>query len=307
MRARTATKSSWTTTARAIAASRPGSACGGILDAQRTRWIDHLVAARGHQDPGQGFEVVLRNVASGRDMGAFLAGLLIPLMLVVMVAVGCQTPAVDATAGERERGTWETLMTSAATRTDLVVGKYLAVATLGIQAGLLNLGAMLLTMRGLFGPALGSEGSQVEVQVPLRALPVLLAGTLAVALLVAAGSMLLAAFARSFKDGQAMTQPFLVVVVLGVTLVQQPDTQLTTTFALVPVAGVMLAMREALAGQLPVLPLVLCALSQAVAIAACLGLAALVLRAEDVVIGSYDGSLWTFLRARWRRPNRRDA
>jgi ABC-type Na+ efflux pump permease subunit len=225
-------------------------------------------------------------------------------MLVVMVAVGTQAPAIDATAGERERGTWETLMTSGAARGSLLVGKYLAVVSLGALAGLINLGAMLVTLRALFGQALGG-GAPVEVEVPLTALPVLLLGTLAVALPVAALSMLLAAFARTYKDGQALTQPLLLVLVLGVTLVQQPEARLTTALALVPVANVMLAMRDALGGQFAPLPLALTALGQAACVAGALWLASAVLRAEDVVIGSYDGSLWTFVRTRWvRRPGR---
>ena len=54
--------------------------------------------------------------------------------LVIMVALGCFVPSIDSTAGERERSTWETLMTVSAPRSSVILAKYLYVATLGILA-----------------------------------------------------------------------------------------------------------------------------------------------------------------------------
>src|SRR5690606_24238604 len=96
----------------------------------------------------------LANVSSREDVATELLSLTIPLFLVIAVALGCLVPAVDTTAGERERGTWETLLSTGATRTELVAAKYLHVAAFGAAAGVLNATAMTVVV----GPVLGSLG-----------------------------------------------------------------------------------------------------------------------------------------------------
>ena len=109
----------------------------------------------------QGFTLSTHNVASRKEMGAFMLGLLAPVIFVVMVAMGCFYPAVDAMAGERERNTWETLMSSAASRLSVVTAKYLYVASLGGLAGLLNLLAIAGDLRPIFAPLLARAGKSV--------------------------------------------------------------------------------------------------------------------------------------------------
>jgi len=71
-------------------------------------------------------------------MGRFVLGLLLPVMLVIMLAMGAIYPAIDTTAGERENGTWETMMTTATSRENILVAKYLYVSTMSFVAGCLN-------------------------------------------------------------------------------------------------------------------------------------------------------------------------
>jgi len=107
-----------------------------IIDDYQVGWVQREAEAMGiPEDELERFRVVPRNVSTGREMGAIVLGQMIPLFLVVMVAVGCFIPAIDTTAGERERSTWETTMTVAASRLSVVTAKYLHVAALGIIAG----------------------------------------------------------------------------------------------------------------------------------------------------------------------------
>ena len=68
----------------------------------------------------QQFWVESKNVATSRQMGQFILGLMLPVFLIIMLSVGCMYPAIDSTAGEREKSTWETLMTVATARENLV-------------------------------------------------------------------------------------------------------------------------------------------------------------------------------------------
>ncbi len=273
-----------------------------IVGAYREEWLRGEALARGVEAPRwTAFAVEGRNTASSRDMGAFLLGLMLPLFFVVMVALGCLTPAIDLTAGERERQTWETLMSSAASRANIVIAKYLAVATLGGVAGLLNVLAMLLTMRGIVAPLLGGDDGALEFGLSWSAVPVVVAGAVLLAGLVAAGMMVLASFARTFREGQAMVSPFYLATLLPVMFLGTPGITLTLPLALVPVINIALLVREAFNGTIRPLETLVAVITTLVAIGLLLRLAKWILSTEDVVVGSYGGSLATFLRDRLGR------
>ena len=265
----------------------------------RDAWLERSAEALG-MGPAewQRFRIERHNVASGGEMGAFVIGMMVPFLMIVMIALGCLYPAVDATAGERERSTWETLMTVAASRTSVVVAKYLYVATLGGLAGLLNLFALTLTMRAILGPILGGEARELVFEIPYAALPLLALSAVLLAMLIAALMMIVAAFSRTFKEGQSMVQPVLLFSMLPPLLTQSPDLTLTPKMALVPIANVALMFREAIAGiyRWPMIGLVLAV--QVAAVALCLVLARRILAFEDVLIGSYGGSFGKFVKER---------
>jgi sodium transport system permease protein len=253
----------------------------------------------------QVFALATQNVASSKQMGTFLLGLMLPVLFVVMVAMGCFYPAVDATAGERERNTWETLMSTAASRVSIVTAKYLHVVTLGGLAGVLNLFAMALTVKPIFAPLLAEAGETFDFRVPLVALPVMVLAAVLLAGFVAAGMMIFAAFARTFKEGQAMIMPFYLIVLLPVMFLQVPGLKLTLPLAFLPVVNVTMMIRETISGTFHWLPMAATLVVSLAMIAGCVRLAAFILQFEDVVLGSYEGGLKRFLRARvwrWSKP-----
>lgn len=253
------------------------------------------------------FAVERHDTASRADVGALILGLLLPIVFVVMIALGCMHPAIDSTAGERERGTWETLMTSAAHRPSLVVGKYLAVTALGGLAGVLNVAAMMLTIRGIVAPLTARSGEAVDFYLPWSAVPVLVLAAVLLAALLAAGMMVLAAFARTFREGQSLVSPFYVATLVPVMFLSTPTIRLTPATALVPVVNIALAVRDAIMGRLQVVELLVASCVTLGAIALLLRLASLVLSVEEVVVGAYPGTLGRFLRQRRRGPGTQEA
>lgn len=250
------------------------------------------------------FEVRLANVSSREDVATELLSLTIPLFLVIAVALGCLVPAVDTTAGERERGTWETLLSTGATRTELVAAKYLHVAAFGAAAGVLNATAMTVVV----GPVLGSlglgepgPGGAGAFTLSGSTWLVMVGGAALLALFFAAIMMLLAGFARTFKDGQAMVTPVFYLALLPLLLGRSPERTLTPALALLPVANVAMAIRDAIRGIF-LWPLVLLALATSlVLVVLCLRLAADLLGREDFVLGTHRGGPLAFLRDRRRR------
>jgi sodium transport system permease protein len=246
----------------------------------------------------QQFWVETRNVATSRQMGQFLLGLMLPMFLVIMLAVGCMYPAIDSTAGEREKSTWETLMTVATPRRNIVIAKYLYVATMASIAGALNICAMLFSMKAVMAPLLGDRGEALTFQIPLAAVPLALIVTVLLALFVAAGMMILASFARTFKEGQSLVSPFYIAIFLPVMFLNVPGLEFTPILALIPVVNVAMVFREAVAGVFH-WPLIALTIAVEVAcIALALWLATVVLRYEDFLLGSYGGNFSKFLKQR---------
>ena len=182
-----------------------------------------------------------------------------------------------------------------------MAAKYLYVATLGAVAGVLNVTAMFLSMGAVMRPLFAGAGEQFQFELPLLAFPVMIVGAVALALFFAAAMMILASFARTFKEGQGMVTPVYWLAVIPVMFLGQgSETTLTATTAAIPVANVAMMIRDAVRGVF-LWPLVAEAiLIELVMVALCLLLARKVLRVEEFLIGSYDGSLLRFLRSRRR-------
>ncbi len=271
----------------------------GVIDRYRAAWLheEGRALAIPPEELAQ-FELVRRNVATAGEIGTFILSIMIPLFLVIMVALGCFYPAVDATAGERERSTWETLMTVSASRTSVMAAKYLYVATMGIAAGLLNVLAMLITIGAIFAPLAGGELDQLQFSIPLEAVVVMALGAIGLALLFAALMLVLAAFARTFKDGQAMVTPVYYLALLPVFFVQYPDITMDARLAAVPVANVILMIRDAIQGTYQWIYIAETMAVVVALVAASVVLARWVLGFEDLLIGSYDGNLWKFIKER---------
>ncbi len=271
-----------------------------VVDEYRADWVKREAFRRGTDAAEwQGFLVSTRNVATDKQLGAFIMALMLPLLFVVMVAMGCFFPAIDATAGERERNTWETLMSTAASRRSIVTAKYLYVATMGGLAGTLNLIVAVLTMKPLLAPLLAKTGQSIEFFFPLSAVPIVLLAAVLLAGFVAAGMMIFASFARTFKEGQAMITPFYMMIFLPVMFLQDPGLPFSMRLAFVPVVNVNMMVRSAVSGSFPWRQILITTVISFAVIAVCLWVAAYIMQFEDFIAGSYRGSAVKFLKERF--------
>lgn len=266
----------------------------------RYRWSKREASARGiSQDQWRDYDISPHNTASSKQMGAFLIGLIVPMLFTVMVSMGCLYPAVDAVAGEREHHTWETLLSSGASRRSVMMAKYLSVLTMGCLAGLLNVAAILLTAEPLFGTLMGPAKS-VAFTVPLAALPVLAISALLLAGLIAAMLLVVTSFARTFAEGQAVAGPLYSVIPLPLLVLQFPGIVFTPQLALIPIVNIMMSVRTALSGQYPPLPLALTAAVSLLLIWLLLRLSAKIAAREDFISGPSQGGFKAFIRERLR-------
>lgn len=237
------------------------------------------------------FEVTRENVAPPERVGGSIIGGMIPYVFILLCFTGAMYPALDLTAGEKERGTMETILCSPVGRTELVLGKFLMVLTgslstvalaMATSAITFPLGAMLVRSAGGASAAGAAQASS-----PLAIDPVgVLASfglVLPVAVLFAAVMFTLALFAKSYKEAQSTVSPLIVVVILPAMGAMLPGVELNAKLALVPLLNVALASKELVSGVFHWGYLALIFGSTCVYAAAALGLAVRMFRRESVM------------------------
>jgi sodium transport system permease protein len=106
---------------------------------------------------------------------------------------------------------------------------------------------MMFTMRSNLALLGGPSG--LSFRVPLASIPVILAGAALLALFIAAGMMILASFARTFKEGQSLVSPFMIAFVLPLVFIQSPSQEFTLGIAFIPVVNVAMMFRQAIVGS----------------------------------------------------------
>ena len=185
---------------------------------------------------------------SGVGTVSVFASKVLGLIVVLMTLTACFYPAVDLAAGEKERGTLETLLVSPVNRSELVIGKYLAVVTVAIGAATLNLVAMALTFSQLFLGVPGAVATAGTAIGPgqVAAMLVLLVPLCA---LFGAAALALSTFARSYKEGLHYLTPLAALVTPLAIVAALPAIQLDPGLAMVPVTGTVLLFRDLLLGR----------------------------------------------------------
>ncbi|HTG72989.1 MAG TPA: ABC transporter permease [Terriglobia bacterium] len=266
-----------------------------VIDRYRDRFIEREAEKLGiSRSQLQGFRVDEINVSSNNEMGRFVLGLLLPVMLVIMLAMGAVYPAIDTTAGERENGTWETMMTSATSRENILIAKYLYVTTMSFVAGCLNVMAMMFTMRSNLALLGGPSG--LSFHVPLVSIPIIVAGAALLALFIAAGMLILASFARTFKEGQSLVSPFMIAFVLPLLFIQSPSQEFTTRVALIPVVNVAMMFRQAISGYFDWKPMAVTVAMEILFVTLALKIATSLVEREDFMMDSSGGAFLRFIR-----------
>src|SRR5947207_6258614 len=166
----------------------------------------------------QPFETKQENVAPPEKVSGAAFGGIIGYMVILLCMTGGMYPAMDLTAGEKERGTMETILSSPISRMHLVLGKFFLVITASLATAALSVLSMGVsfsvlshyTSQSAGGRAAAAEfllklGPQTVISVFLMALPV--------AVLFSATLMTIALFAKTYKEAQSYLTPMTFVVI----------------------------------------------------------------------------------------------
>ncbi|QZO11363.1 ABC transporter permease [Pseudoalteromonas piscicida] len=179
----------------------------------------------------------------GEKLGAF-----IPYMLIPLVLMGASYPAIDLGAGEKERGTLETLLLTPISRTELVLGKFLTVLSSSIFCALITVSSMALWI--------GIASSFVELDVIKNAFSsvalidfvLIFALLLPVAVMLSSLTLAISIYARTFKEAQNYMGPLSMGIFIPIVMSLMPNMELTAKTALIPITNVALAIKEIIKG-----------------------------------------------------------
>ncbi|MFT5433199.1 MAG: sodium transport system permease protein [Myxococcota bacterium] len=217
-------------------------------------WKDSIIAVRLKKaglsstfaDP---LQIERINTAPPAQVGGYFLGRIVPLLLITMVLLGAFYPAVEVTAGEKERGTLQTLLTAPITPMEIVTGKFVsvcAVAALTATANVLSLALMFGLMA--FAPMEGAENFDLTLgfgQLLLVGLIAILIG-----LMVSAAMMTIAVVARTLKEAQAYLSPVMVLGILPGMVAMLPGIGLDGMLQITPMVNQALLLREVLEGTI---------------------------------------------------------
>ena len=253
----------------------------------RSRFMESQLLARGYPPPS--IEVRLDAVGSGAQPS--MLATVVPLVLLLMTITGAVYPAIDLTAGERERGTMEPLMASPVPPIRVLIAKYVAVVTVALLTAVANMTAMLVTLwaSGLWSTIAGQAGFSLGSLVAMFGLLVLFAGFFAAVLLA------LTSYARSFKEAQAYLIPVMLVSIAPGMMALLPGTRLDGPLAIAPLLNIVVLSRELLAGTATLAPSVVAIFSTIVYAAAAMAVAAR-LFGTDATHRTDDASIASLLR-----------
>ncbi len=222
------------------------------------------------------------NLASEKAQMAQQVGGFLPYMFLIFCFMGAMYPALDMGAGEKERGTLETLLTAPVSRLQFLIGKTLTITLAGLFAAIVSIlsimgsvwfiedipEAMLETAMSILSPSV--VGVLLSLLVPLT-------------VFFAAAQLSLSFYAKSFKEAQSIVSPLTIAVLFPAFIGLLPGFSLNTTTALIPVLNVALASKDALAGTLSAGHLILTYASLLALAAASLVVCMFMIRSERVL------------------------
>ena len=199
------------------------------------------------------FAIEQDNVAPPEKVSGAAVGGFIGYLVILLSMTGAMYPAIELTAGEKERGTMETILSSPISRTHLVIGKFLLVLSASLTTAalsVLSMGISFSLVRHFSGSAATQRGEGAALLLKLGPVAVawIFIMALPLAVFFSAVLMTIALFAKSHKEAQSYLTPMTFLVVIPAIASMLPGVELTGRLALVPVLNVSLVCKEIITG-----------------------------------------------------------
>jgi len=227
-----------------------------------------------------GLDVRSTNLAPEQRRSGQILGLFLPFLLITMSLLGGFYPAIDLTAGEKERGTMQTLLCAPLRSIEIIIGKFVAVWIISLIAAMANIVSLGTTMARIL------PGDQIHVAPSTLAVAFVM--LLPLTFFMTAVFLALATFAKDFKDGQNFLTPVYMVLALPAAVTMLRGIELNAWTAFVPVVNIALLIKALLVGEAAADLIFLTLVSSTAWAVLALVLAARVFAREQVLLGGRD-------------------
>jgi sodium transport system permease protein len=197
------------------------------------------------------FTVEKVNTAPPKKMSGMFIGAFIGYMFVMFMLMGAMYPAIDMTAGEKERRTMEMLLSSPAGRGEIVLGKILVAITASFMTSVLAI--ISFRVSSILGMQANRSGQppQLMMELPLDAKTFVLifVSSIPMAILSATLMIAIATMAKSYKEAQSYITPLFLVAVIPAMVSLLPGVKLNPGMALIPIVNFSLLIKELILGD----------------------------------------------------------
>ncbi len=241
-----------------------------------------LAAAGFEASPGDLLPLERIETATEDQTSGLFLGRILTAIIVMMMLAGGSIVATDALAGEKERGTLETLLTTAASRIEIVTAKNLSILAVAFATSVLNIANIVLWMQldVIAAPA------GLKLVIPLGAALLLLFLYAPAAVLLSSSLLLVSGRSKTYKEAQLLFAPVMLVSLAVAAIPVLPGVALRSAIVIVPIANLGVAAREILTGHYD-WPLIAAAWAVTAAAAALLARASVrTLSAEKLITAS---------------------
>ena len=193
-------------------------------------------------------DIINKDISTKKETIGKAVGGLIPYMLVIFIFLGAMYPAIDLGAGEKERGSLETLLSSPATKFEITVGKLMVVSLAGMVSGLISVIGISVPFYFIGNIPDQIKSTVIEIISPFIIVSVII---LMIPIAIFFASMLLSIsfYARSFKEAQSLMGPLNIIIIVPLMLTLGPGIEIDHITALIPLINVGLLTKEILAGS----------------------------------------------------------
>ena len=195
------------------------------------------------------YQIDYKDVASVQEKLGKMAGGFLPYFFIIFGFMGAMYPALDLGAGEKERGTLETILSSPATRLDVVLGKFLVVMLAAFITAFIALGGMYFGIQTF--PDLEPWVLEIVNQMfTIKNMVLIMSLILPISAFFSALLLGLSIYAKSFKEAQSIVGPLNIAIIFPAMIGMIPGIELNAITSLIPILNVSLASKDIIAGTI---------------------------------------------------------
>ena len=195
------------------------------------------------------FEITKVDIATAKEQLGKMVGGFLPYIFIIFCFTACMYPAIDLITGEKEKGTMETLLSSPASRFQILIGKMLTISIVGLSAALMTIVGMVVGLK--FLPDIPPDFlATINDMVSIKFIVMLFAMLIPLSIFFAGLLSAIVIRAKSFKEAQTMVTPMMFVIIIPAMLALIPGVVLNWQTAFIPVLNIALATKEIIAGTI---------------------------------------------------------